>query len=201
MPSNAPHTDMVRNTLQCALFLAVLFAQTAIAQSYVNSPLYQLGERGGPGLHRRWSGPPTDANGTTTTISMSGDVGATGGNEEGMRVEGAPGSQILHWFVSFYRPRVTFGYDLFLEPVVGTNKIRCTFRTLTDPENWSRDKSSQLVPLPEPLTPVEIEDGATLSISFLPEGDPKRVFVQQLRITLLKKSTSRSDQGSAGSED
>jgi hypothetical protein len=201
MPSNALRINLIHNTLYCALFLAAVFTRTAVAQNYVNSPLYQLGERGGPNVHTRWSGPPTDANGTTTIISMSGDVGATGGNEEGMRVDGAPGSQILHWFVSFYRPQVTFGYDLFLEPVVGTNKIRCTFRTLTDPENWSRDKSSQLVQLPELLTPVEIEDGATLSISFLPEGDPKRVFVQQLRITLLNKSTRRSDQGSAGSED
>lgn len=160
----------------------------AVGQSYQNAPFYQLAKQPPAGVIFRWGGRPTEANGISTQIVMS--VHPTGGWEEGMRVDGQPGAQVLHWYAAFYKPHATFGYNLLLEPIPGSTRIRCTFSTMTEPEGGFglRDTSSSLVQLPEPLTPLIVESGDTVSVSFLPEPTLEKTFVQSLTITLKPRT-------------
>ena len=80
---------------------------------------------------------------------------------------------------------VTFGYDLLVEPVEGTDKIKCTFSALTDPSGyaWSRNKGVVPVALPADLAPLVIKSGDAISITTLPLGQGKIASVHYLRLT------------------
>ena len=135
----------------------------------------------------RWGPPDTRANGTSTNITMSVDFGFGTWTEE-MIVDGDSGKQILHWYAQFDRLNVTFGYDLLLEPIDGTKKIRCTFKTLTEPSRgFVRNNGSYLVPLPGPLTPLIITDGDTIAIRMFPQKSTEAPFTQYLHVRLMAK--------------
>jgi hypothetical protein len=179
------------------IWVVLLFLASPLlgsAQPYIDTPFYKLSGGSPAGAAARWSGSPTFANGTTTEITMF--VNHSGGWDEGMQVDGKPGAQVLHWFAAFYKPHATFGYDLLLEPLSRTTKIRCTFSAMTEPEHGFqlRDTSSSMVPLPEPLTPLVIESGDTISIRFSPEGVPDKPFVQYLKIATKAKEEARHPQ-------
>ena len=90
----------------------------------------------------------------------------------------------FHYFLQYDQLNVVFGYDLRVEPVEGTDRIRCTFSALTDPEiDWHRNKDIPVVPLPDDLTPVVIKSGDVLSITTLPLGQGKIPVVHYLRLT------------------
>jgi len=81
---------------------------------------------------------------------------------------------------------VIFGYDLLVEPVEGTDQIKCTFSALTDPEiDWLRDKDVPVVALPADLTPLVIKSGDVISFTTLPLGPGKIAVVHYLRLTRI----------------
>jgi hypothetical protein len=41
---------------------------------------------------------------------------------------------IFHYFRQYDKLNAVFGYDLRVEPIEGTDQIRCTFTTLSDPQ-------------------------------------------------------------------
>lgn len=91
---------------------------------------------------------------------------------------------IFHYFLQYDRLNVVFGYDLRVEPIQGTDEIRCTFSALTDPEvDWHRDKDIPVVSLPPDLTPLVIKSGGAISITTLPLGQGRIAAVHYLRLT------------------
>lgn len=42
---------------------------------------------------------------------------------------------IFHYFRQYYELNAVFGYDLRVEPIQGTDQIRCTFTALSDPKD------------------------------------------------------------------
>jgi hypothetical protein len=168
------------------LIVFLLFAaRPVLSQSFGDSPFYKLNQQGsGSGAPFRWGPPDTRANGTSTNITMSVDFGFGTWREE-MIVDGDSGKQILHWYAQFDRLNVTFGYDLLLEPIHGTKKIKCTFNTLTEPRRgFLRNNGSYLVPLPGPLTPLIITDGDTIAIRMFPQKPTDAPFTQYLHVRL-----------------
>jgi hypothetical protein len=63
------------------------------------------------------------------------------------------------------RLNAVFGYDLRVEPIQGTDQLRCTFTTLTDPidepaNKWDlglRKKDIPVVAFPDDLSPFVIK--------------------------------------------
>jgi hypothetical protein len=77
---------------------------------------------------------------------------------------------------------------LLVEPVQGTDEIRCTFSALTDPDElpenaWRRDKDVPVVALSADLTPVVIKSGDAIAFTMLPLGPGKVAVVHYLRLT------------------
>jgi hypothetical protein len=50
------------------------------------------------------------------------------------KVDGSKPAQIFHDYIQYNNLNVIFGYDLLAEPIEGTDKIKCTFSALTDPD-------------------------------------------------------------------
>jgi hypothetical protein len=97
-------------------------------------------------------------------------------------------AHIYHLFIQYDGPNVTFGYDLHVEPVQGTDEIRCTFSALTDPDDlsdkaWRRHKDIPVLALPGDLTPLVIKSGGAIAITMLPLGQGRIPVVQYLRPT------------------
>jgi hypothetical protein len=101
---------------------------------------------------------------------------------------------IFHYFRQYYELNAVFGYDLRVEPIEGTDQVRCTFTALSDPEDdppnnfqkWGmglRNKHMPVVPLPGDLRPFVIKSGDAISITTLPLGPGKVAVVQYLRLT------------------
>lgn len=101
---------------------------------------------------------------------------------------------IFHYFRQYDKLNAVFGYDLRVEPIQGTDQIRCTFTTLTDPRDehpddypgWGsgvRKKDIPVVALPGDLSPFVIKSGDAISITTLPLGPGKIAVVQYLRLT------------------
>jgi len=57
----------------------------------------------------------------------------------------------FHFYIQYEQLNVAFGYDLLVEPVEGTDKIKCTFSALTDPEIGWHNKNV-VAPLLSQLT-------------------------------------------------
>lgn len=86
-----------------------------------------------------------------------------------------------------------YGYDLHVEPIQGTNEIRCTFSRLTDPEElqergWQRDKDIPVVAFPPNLTPLVIKSGGVIAITTLPLGPGKIAPVHYLRLIRIDQT-------------
>jgi hypothetical protein len=95
---------------------------------------------------------------------------------------------VFHYFRQYNQLNVVFGYDLLVEPVQGTDEIRCTFSALTDPDElpenaWRRDKDVPVVALSADLTPVVIKSGDAIAFTMLPLGPGKVAVVHYLRLT------------------
>ena len=94
----------------------------------------------------------------------------------------------FHYFLQYDQLNLVFGYDLRVEPVAGTDEIRCIFGALTDPVElperaWRRDKDIPVVALPPDLPPVVIKSGDAISFTTLPLGPGKIAVVHYLRLT------------------
>lgn len=95
---------------------------------------------------------------------------------------------LFHYFSQYDRPNVTFGYDLHVEPLQGTDEIRCTFSAFADTDElpdqaWRRDKYVPIVSLPPDLTPLVIKSGDVISIATLPLGGSGMAVTHYLRLT------------------
>jgi len=101
---------------------------------------------------------------------------------------------IFHYFRQYDELNAVFGYDLRVEPIQGTDQIRCTFTALSDPideppNNFQRlglglrKKYIPVVALPGDLSPFVIKSGDAISITTLPLGLGKIAVVQYLRLT------------------
>ena len=111
-------------------------------------------------------------------------------------------AQRFHYYLQYDRLQVAFAYDLLVEPVEGTDKIRCTFSTFSGPPPrfaaipWS---NREIVPvaLPADLTPVVIRSGDVISITMLPLGKGRIAVVHYLRLTRTDLTADATQQASS----
>jgi hypothetical protein len=101
--------------------------------------------------------------------------------------------------VSGYQIRlnVIFGYDLRVEPIKGTDEIRCAFSVLTDPDElpekaWARSKDIPVVAVAADPTPLLIKSGDVIAITTLPFGPGKIAAVHYLRLTRKSPNAPQS---------
>jgi hypothetical protein len=110
------------------------------------------------------------------------------------RADRSTPEHIFHYFRQYDKLNAVFGYDLHVEPIQGTDRIRCTFTALSDPVDEPpnnlqklglgfRKKDIPVVALPGNLSPFEIKSGDAISITTLPRGPGKIAVVQYLRLT------------------
>ncbi len=109
---------------------------------------------------------------------------------------------VLHYYVQHDSLKVVYAFDLKVEPVQGTDEIRCTFSTFTDPDElperaWRRDKSFPIVPLPGDLVPIVIKSGEAVAITTLPLGKGHAPTVHYIRLTRTNLASASTQQSLA----
>jgi hypothetical protein len=151
------------------------------AQSYENSPFYQKGDSAPQSAKHRYT---AHANGVTATISVAFPSHEFAPWNEGMKVDGPNGHQIIHRWIEDLHSHVYFGYDLILEPVPGTQQVTCTFKPLTvSPQSSAAlDPTLPSPPIPEGLDPLLLQDGETFNISMLPEAEHRYKLVEYVQV-------------------
>jgi len=159
-------------------------------QSYADSPFYGKVPAIPSTAHvEGYSHGSIKANGVVIDLSesvpySSRDFDEIRGWSVAASVDGSKPAQTFHFYIQYDRLNVTFGYDLLVEPVEGTEMIKCTFSSLTDPEvGWRRNKDVAPVSLPADLTPLVIKSGDAISITTLPLGPGKIASVHYLQLT------------------
>jgi len=176
--------------LKYFLVLSLAIPLCGHSQSYADSPFYrQVAVVPSTAHVEGWSHGSIEANGVV--IDLSESVPSTSPDSDEIRgwslnswVDRNSPSHVFHFYIQYDRLNVTFGYDLLVEPVRGSDKIKCTFSALTDPEiAWDRNKDIALVALPADLTPVVIKSGDAISITTLPLGPGRIAAVHYLRLT------------------
>jgi hypothetical protein len=99
-------------------------------QSYANSPFYKAASSvpstaGAEG----WSQGSIKANGIVIALSVSSPSSSPDLDEiRGIQIEsdvnGSKPSQTFHFYLQYNHLNITFGYELLVEPVEGTDQIR-----------------------------------------------------------------------------
>ena len=162
-------------------------------QSYADSPFYKT-TTAVPSTARveGYEHGSIKANGVVIYLSesvpsSSPDFDEIRGWSVGAWVDRNNPAHTFHFYIQYdhLNPVVVFGYDLLVEPVKGTDKIKCTFSALTDPENrlTVRNKDVAPVALSADLSPFVIKSGDAISITTLPLGQRKIASVHYLRLT------------------
>jgi hypothetical protein len=172
-------------------------------QSYTDSPFYKATSVVPSAAYvEGWQHGSIKANGIVIDLSAnvsssSPDIDKIRGWSVGSWVDRKNPAHTFHFYLQYdsMNPIVVFGYDLLVEPVNGTDQIKCTFSALTDPEHGlpGRNKDIPPVPLPTDLSPIMIKSGDAISITTLPLGPGKIAHVHYLRLTrtdLLSSSNS-----------
>jgi hypothetical protein len=159
-------------------------------QSYADSPFYRRASAVPSTAHvEGYEHGSIKANGVVIDLSesvpwSSSDFDEIRGWTVQARVDGSNPAQTFHFYIQYEHLNVVFGYDLLAEPVEGTDKIKCSFTALTDPETaWHHNKEVVPVALPADLTPLLIKSGDAISITTLPLGQGKIAVVHYLRLT------------------
>jgi hypothetical protein len=167
----------------------------AQCQSYADSPFYKRVPAVPATAHvEGWSHGSIKANGVIIDLServpwSSPDIDEIRGWSVHSSVDRNSPAHIFHYILQYDQLNIAFGYDLLVEPVKGTDEIRCTFKELTDPEvDWHRDNNMSLVALPTDLTPLVIKSGSAISITTLPLGAGKIAVVHYLQLTRVDLS-------------
>jgi hypothetical protein len=168
------------------------------SQSYGDSPFYKPSAPVPSTAHvQGWSHGSIKANGVVIDLSEVVSEAAPGfekiaGWSVAQRVDGTKPNQIFHFYIQYDNLDVTFGYDLLAEPVEGTGRIKCTFRSLTDPPGygWPRNKAIAPVVLSSDLTPLVINSGDFMSIKLFPLGQDKVAVIEYLQLTLVSADTA-----------
>jgi hypothetical protein len=168
------------------------------SQSYADSPFYKPSAPVPATAHvQGWSHGSIKANGVVIDLSELVSASAPGFEEirgwsVASHVDGTKPAQIFHFYIQYDSVDVTFGYDLLAEPVEGTERIKCTFTSLTDPPFvnwWPRNKAIDPVALSSDLTPLVINSGDTISIKLFPLGQDKVAVIEYLQLTLVNADT------------
>jgi hypothetical protein len=159
------------------------------SQGYADSPFYKIVSAVASTARALGRAPGGIANGTVIDISMLEPAPFIPMLTKAWVDRGTP-EHIFHYFRHYLELNAVFGYDLRVEPIQGTDQIRCTFTTLTDPideppDNFLplRRKDIPVVALPGDLSPFVIKSGDAISITTLPRGPGKIAVVQYLRLT------------------
>lgn len=115
-------------------------------QSYADSPFYKPISAIPSAAHvEGWSHGSIKANGIVIDLSewvpsSSSDLDEFRGWSVNSWVDRHKPAHIFHYYVQYDRLNLVFGYDLHVEPVRGTDEIRCTFSALTDPEELPEEE-------------------------------------------------------------
>jgi hypothetical protein len=168
---------------------------SVLCQSYADSPFYKK-VPAVPSTARveGWSHGSIKANGIVIDLSISEPSSSS--DREAISGPGLTNSwvdrnkhpPVFHYFTQNVRLNAVFGYDLLVEPVPGTDQIRCTFSALTDPAelpetSWRRDQNIPVVPLPGSLAPIILQSGQAIAITILPLAEPSIAVTHYLRLT------------------
>ncbi|WP_348262439.1 hypothetical protein P8935_21905 [Telmatobacter sp. DSM 110680] len=180
---------------KCLLAFAVSIPLCGQCQSYAHSPFYMTTSSVPLTAHvEGFAHGDIKANGVVIDLSesvpsSSPDFDEIRGWSVGTWVDRNNPTHTFHFYIQYDRmnPVVVFGYDLLVEPVKGTDKIKCTFSALTDPENrlTLRNKDVAPVALSADLSPVLIKSGDVISIKTLPLGEGKIASIHYLRLTRI----------------
>jgi hypothetical protein len=164
------------------------------SQGYADSPFYKIVSAIPSNAHAVGAeNLRTRANGIVIDVSMLEPAPFTPRLTNAWADTSTP-EHIFHYFRQYDELNAVFGYDLRLEPVQGTDQIRCTFTSLSDPIDdppnkfqrlglGLRKKDTPVVALPGDLSPFVIKSGDAISITTLPLGPGKVAVVQYLRLT------------------
>lgn len=163
-------------------------------QSYADTPFYQTSAAIPSTAHvEGWEHGNTKANGVLIDLSeqvswSSPDIDEIRGWSVHSWVDRKTPDHTFHYYLHYDQLNVTFGYDLRVEPVKGTDEIKCAFGALTDPEElretaWPRTKDMPVVALPGDLSPFLIRSGGVISIQTLPLGKGRIPVTHYLRLT------------------
>jgi hypothetical protein len=161
------------------------------SQSYADSPFYKVISAAPSTPHA--VGREFRANGIVIDVSMLEPAPFTPRLTNVWADRSTP-QHIFHYFRQYDESNAVFGYDLRVEPIQGTDQIRCAFTALSDPLDEPpnkfqrlglglRKKSIPVVALPGDLSPFVIKSGDAISITTLPLGPGKIAVVQYLRLT------------------
>ena len=184
--------------LKLILMFSLAIPVCAHCQSYADSPFYRATSAVPSTAHvEGWQHGSIKANGIVIDLSeyvpsSSPDIDQIRGWSVGSWVDRNNPAHTFHFFIQYdhLNPVVVFGYDLLVEPVKGTDKIKCTFSALTDPENRLAHLKKDVAPVPlsTDLSPVVIKSGEAISITTLPLGQGKIASVHYLRLTRIDQT-------------
>jgi hypothetical protein len=177
-----------------AFALTIPFPLCGSCQSYADAPFYRpISFVPSTARVEGWQHGGIKANGVVIDLSMSvpsssPDFDEIRGWNINSWVDKKNPAHTFHYYFQYNQLNVVFAYDLHVEPVPGTDEIRCTFTALTDPDElprmaWDRDKSLPVVALPGDLTPFVIKSGGVIAITTLPLGPGKIAVDHYLRLT------------------
>ena len=190
--------QMLRYLLPIALAIPI----QGYCQRYADTPFYRP-VSGVPSTARveGWAHGSITANGVVIDLSISpykssSDSGEFSGSIVNSWVDKKDSAHVFHYYLQYDRLNVVFGYDLRVEPISGTDEIKCTFSALTDPVElndyrmaWPRDKSFPVVPLSGDLAPFVIKSGGVIAFTTLPLVSGKIQVVHYLRLTRADHKT------------
>lgn len=172
------------------LMVALAIPLSGHSQSYADSPFYRTASAIPSTAHvEGWSHGSIQANGVVIDLSesvpwSSPDFDEIRGWSLESWVDKNKPAHALHFYIQYDQLNVIFGYDLLVEPVEGTDKIKCTFSALSDSEiGWRHKEDIAPVTLPGDLSPVVVKSGDAISITTLPLGEGKIAVVHYLRLT------------------
>jgi hypothetical protein len=118
------------NRFLLIITLAIPFC--GYAQGYANSPFYKIVSAVPSTTLTLGRAPGGIANGIVIDISMLEPAPFTP-RLTSVWVDRSTPEHIFHYFRQYDRLNAVFGYDLHVEPIQGTDQIRCTFTALSDP--------------------------------------------------------------------
>jgi hypothetical protein len=184
--------------LKFVVMFSLAIPLCARCQEYADSPFYRATSTVPSAAHvEGWQHGSIQANGviidlSELVLSSSPGFDEIRGWSVGSWVDRADPAHTFHFYIQYdqMNPVVVYGYDLLVEPIKGTDKIKCTFSALTDPENGlpGRNKDIAPVALPADLPPVILKSGDAISIATLPLGPGKIAPVHYLRLTRIDQA-------------
>jgi hypothetical protein len=173
------------------LLLAFAFPFCGQCQSYARSPFYSLvSDIPSTARVEGYEHGSIKANGVVIDLSESApmsspDFAKIAGWSVGADTDGSKPAEVFHFYIQYDHLNVAFAYNLMVEPIEGTDKIKCTFSAFTDPPGWKWRPNKEIVPvaLPADLTPLVVRSGDVISIPTLPLGEGRIATVHYLRLT------------------